>query len=403
MRRAAALSLLSLLSAVHSAHAESRSVSASLWTISGREVLVRFAMPTNEVRRLVPSGWPSPSSTQLANYVLNHVSVQAHGAVCPAIDQGYDIGRVDPVSVGAGLYGFEVMFQCAEATGIVVQNAALFDVAPQHIDFARIERNGGGFVQQLFTASRQRLRVPDRGSGQPAGFGSYVRIGFEHVRRSLDRMAFLFGLLLVARCWREKGYILIGLSSGYVAAAIVATAAPITVRMNAAEAWIGFMVAFAAARMTAQERRRPRLTAAGVAGLLLLFSAAALVGRDLQAALLLLGAGIFTMTFLPIAADSAALPVLWLVPTTIFGFLDGFVLPADLAALRLSSSLRPSSLIAFGTGAVLADALVMAGLVGVRGLLSRKGLVVPRPIMKDLAATALASLGTFWLVSRLIP
>jgi hypothetical protein len=401
MNYALLLGLLGLVAAARPAQAESRSVSQSTWSVSGRDVQVRVILPTSEARYLVPAGWPRLSTEAVAKYVLNHVSVQADGGPCPAVDQGFDIGLIDPLSVADNLYGFEILFKCTASTGIVLHNALLFDVAPQHVDFARIESSSGSFVPQLFTAAYQRLRIPEHATVPAAGFGRYLRAGFLHISRSLDRICFLLGLLLIAHRGREKLCILGGLSLGYAAAVALALGGWVVARMNALEAWLGFMVALTAALILAQQLRRSRSLAMTVAGILLALAIAALCVGNLQAALLLLGAGIFAAALLPIAVEFSARPLLWLLPTTLFGFLDGFVLPADLAVLRLAPQERASGLLAFSTGAVLADALLIGAFLGAAGLLRRHELTAPRALAQELATGTLAALGSFWLMSRL--
>jgi hypothetical protein len=397
----AALWLFALLMAALPVQAEHRSISASTWSVSGTNVTLRLTVPANEARYLARPGSPLAGSSALAGYLLRHLSVQSDGGPCPAIDQGYDIGLIDILSVGKDLYGFEVMFQCASSTGIVLEDSALFDVAPAHVDFARIATNGGAFVPQLFTASQQALHLPGNASAPRAGFSRYLRAGFLHILRNPDRLCFLIGALLIARRWQERLCILGGLSLGYAAAAAVSLAGLLEARMSAVEAWLGFMVALTAALMIVQEARRPAFTAMAAAGPLLLLAAAAMLLRDTPSALLLLGAAVFAACFLFVGARLSTYPVLWLLPTAVVGLLDGFVLPGDLTTLQLSPLERSSGVIAFDVGAILADALLLAVLLLATALLRRRRVFFPVAMMRYAAATALAFLGSYWLVSRL--
>jgi hypothetical protein len=401
VKAAATLWLTALLMAALPVQAEHRSISASTWSVSGRNVTLRLTLPTSEARYLARPGYPLPGSSALATYLLKHLSVRSDRSPCPAIDQGYDIGPIDTLSVGKDLYGFEVMFLCASSTGIVLEDSALFELAPAHMDFARIASNGGAFVPQLFTASQQTLHLPEHANAPPTGLSRYLYAGFLHILRNLDRLCFLMGALLIARRWQERLCILGGLSLGYAAAVAVSLAGLLVARMSAVEAWLGFMVALTAALMIVQEVRRPAFTAMAAAGPLLLLAAAAMLLRATPSALLLLGAAIFAACFLCMGVRLSTYPVLWLLPTAVVGLLDGSVLPGDLTTLQLSPLERSSGVIAFDIGAILADALLVAVLLLATALLRRRQVLFPVAMMRYAAATALAFLGSYWLVSRL--
>jgi hypothetical protein len=129
--------------------------------------------------------------------------------------------------------------------------------------------------------------------------------------------------------------------------------------------------------------------------------ATALLVRNCEAALAVLGAGIFAAGFLQLSLQMSIAPVLWLLPTAVFGFLDGFVLPTDIASLHLASLIPVSSVFAFNAGATLAELLLLALGIATAFLVRRKDLKVSGPLMRDLSAAALAGLGTVWFLARL--
>jgi HupE / UreJ protein len=400
LARASMAVLLGLLCVCPTAKADSHSVSGTIWSIAGRDVILRFIVPTREARLLQP-GAPDAATAAIGSYVLSHVYVQAGGAACPAIDQGFDIGLVDPLSVGTDLYGFEIMFRCPSANDIVLGDAALFDVAADHIDFARVALNAGDFVPQLFTAAQQRLHIIDGAGAPPAAPSRYLRLGWAHMLHSVDRLCLLLALLLLAPRWRDRMRLLGGLMLGYAMAVAIATQAPITTHASAIDAWIGFMVIFAAAIALTRAVTRPRFTALVLAGALLLLALAVLVAGKPQAAVLLLGAAMLSLTALPLCAESERMPLLWLLPAAL-GLLDGFSLPSDLSALQWSSLWPASAVIAFNLGAALGAALLMAA-IGVAMDLGRgRAPAAAAAVIKDLATSLLAGLGSFWLLSRLM-
>jgi HupE / UreJ protein len=387
--------LIGLVIAIRPAIAEDRSVSHSDWLIAKDRVTLRFVLPVTEARRLTSRGLPPPSTEKVASYILDRVSVSASGTLCTAIDQGYDIGRIDSLSVGSGLYGFEIIFQCPSPLDLVLRNAVLFERAPQHVDFARIEQDGV-VVTQLFTKGREEIKIHSSGVRQ-AGISEYIGLGVRHILHSLDRICFLAGLLVLLRSRRDLMGLVTGLLLGYAAALGVEAGGFAIPNMPAVESAMGFLVASLAAQSIAWEARRPRIVASVVGVAMLLIGVTALLVRG-QIGWLAVGLGIFAASLLS-NAPRRGLPILAL--PAVFGFLDGLVLPGDFAGLELSRQIPFLGLFAFNTGALLGDAFLLGAGVGAALLVRRRNIAAPGAMVKDLAATVLAGLGTFWMLSRM--
>jgi hypothetical protein len=394
MIRPAFFALLGVLGAIQPASAETRSVSASTWVVAQDRVILRFVLPVEEARRLSPSNLP-PSTEQVARYVLERVSVSAAGSACAALDQGYDIGRIDTLSVGEGLYGFEIVFQCPGPEDLVLHNAVLFDIVPQHINFARIEQNGS-ITLQLFTSRSEVLRLRRNGTAAPAG--EYIRLGVSHIGHSLDRICFLAGLMVLLANRRDWLTMASGMLLGYSAASAVAAAGYLIPNMAAAEAALGFLVAFVAAQAIAWEVGRPRLVAGIVGCAMLLMGAGALLLRGGQIAWLAVGLGLFAAS-LVWNSDQRRLSLL-LLPAA-FGFFDGLVPAGDYSRLQLWHQLSLSGLSAFNAGSLLADAVFIGLFLTSLAALRRFKFNVAGAIVRDLALTVFAGLGTFWMLTRL--
>ena len=113
-----------------------RSVSYSSWGLSGDTFIVRYLLPISDAERVAGTNIEVLVQQRLGVYLLAHLAVRAGSQDCPAIDQGYDIGKVDPLTVAAGLYGFEIFFRCptGAAGNVVLENRALFDRIPWPTD-----------------------------------------------------------------------------------------------------------------------------------------------------------------------------------------------------------------------------------------------------------------------------
>ncbi len=367
-------------------------VSYTVWTISGSSVLLKFLLPTPIAQSLSGVEVPVLTTRKLGDYILQHVAVEAAGRDCPAVDQGYDLGKVDPLAVGANLYGFEILFRCPDTRSLVLHNHAVFARAPGHIDFARIERDGRA-VGQIFTAGRERLPVDMR----PAGFGSYVRLGITHL--PLDSLCFLLGSLLLIRSRREAAYAFAALIAGYALSLSVAAPGWIVPRPLLLEAFMGVMVALLAALISLRELQRPRVAMLGCPVLLAVLALITAFTHAHWAALALFGAALFAGSLL---RASERLEHSWLLPLTIVGFLEGFALPSALAPLNLPRGSQLWMTAGFDLGAAVLSGLAM-GVPLVVFVLARKriGMLNPRALVNELAGACLGGLGTFWLVSRL--
>jgi hypothetical protein len=373
-------------------------VSYSVWTVSGSSVLVKFLLPTPVAQSLTGGDVPVLTTRKLGDYVLQHLDVQAAGRNCPAVDQGYDLGKVDPLAVGADLYGFEILFRCPSASGLVLHDHVLFARAAGHVNFARIEKDGHA-AEQLFTASRQTLSVPDGVAMPAAGISSYLGLGAMHIALSIDRLCLLLGSLLLIRRKEEAGYAFAALVVGYAASLLVVTPGWIVARPTLLEAFIGYMVALLAALIILRELRQPRISALGCPALLAALALGAVFTHAPWAALMLFGGALLAGSLLTASAWLSA-PI-WLVPLAVLGFLDGFGLPSALAPLHLSPRSQLWMTAGFDAGAALIGAVVMGTALAVFVLVRQRITGAPRALLNEIAAACLGGLGTFWLVSRL--
>ncbi|MGH8211482.1 MAG: HupE/UreJ family protein [Steroidobacteraceae bacterium] len=400
MKRLAGFALCLLAIGAGSTLAQGRSASYSTWIVSGNRVTLRFLLPVTEARRLMGTDVPVLTVQKLEDYMLKRLTVQSVAGDCPAIDQGYDLGRVDPLAVGPDFYGFEIFYRCADPRRLVLQNTALFDRVPAHINFARIRLQGRS-VDQLFTAARQRLRIPDDGPLPSAGFWTYLRLGCMHILNSADRVCFLLGSVLLARRTRDIGYLVPALALGYLLSLGASSEDWVLPRMTLVEAFVGLLVALLGAAMTLRETQRRRLATVVWPALLLLLAVVAALARAPWAALMLSGGAAFSAGFLVLSGRPDGRWILWPLLATLFAFLDGFVLPSMLRPAQLPQWVEARVLIGFDLGAVLLDTALVGLLLGAFLLMRARDFAARPPLVNDLCAASLGGCGAFWMLSRL--
>lgn len=376
-------------------------VSYSIWVVTGREVELRFLVPAWEAEAAMGRAPFLIVQRRLGNYLLEHTAVTASGHACPAEDQGYDLGKVDPVSVGAGLYGFEILFRCPLATGLVLTDSALFDRLPGHVSFARVVVDGRS-RQELFTGGRTRLRLPGSGALHAAPMGQYLSFGWRYAFHRLDWVCFLLGSLALLAVTRGALWLLAGLASGLVLSLPVALFAVVAPRSPALlEAFVGFLIALPVARYVSTSTDRRKLAVAAVMILLFVLSGGALfLGRS-EATVLLAGAALLAGGMLALA-DGRLARLLWLLlPPMLLGLLEGLTLPQTLQPLHLSGVDRLPIFGGFDLGLLLGQAAVLLCAAGLSRGLGKKKLVPRGAVAADIAAAVLGGLGIHQLVSRI--
>ena len=400
MKRLALIALCWLAASAGCAVAQERSVSYSTWIVSGNMVTLRYLLPVSVAQRLMGVEVSVLTTDKLEAYLLQHQTVGSAGGDCPAIDQGFDLGRVDPIAVGPDLYGFEIFYRCKDPRQLRLRNTALFNAVPGHVDFARVQMNGHS-VAQLFTARHQELALPETQAVSPTSFATYLGLGLRHLLSSTDRWIFLLGALLLVRRRRDVGYLIAGLACGYLLSVLVVSTGWVLPRMPRMEAFMGLLVALLGATLVQRELHgHPGPSMRWAALVLLLVLCIALV-RAPATDLALLGGAALSAGFLNLTRWFEGRQILWPWLVAIFTFLDGFALPAVLGPAQLPQWTRTRMLLGFDLGATLIAVLLIGLVSGAWLLLRARRIIAPRALVNDVCAACLCGLGSFWLLTRL--
>ncbi|HEX4052228.1 MAG TPA: hypothetical protein VHY19_15265 [Steroidobacteraceae bacterium] len=405
------------------------SASYSTWSVEGQRITVRFLLPVADAQRLAGTDIEVLVQQRVGEYLLGHLAVRAGSAFCEAIDQGYDIGRVDPLTVAAGLYGFEIFFQCAplgvtassagpaapgeplsaaeptSPAGLVLEDHALFDRLPGQVDFARVQEADGAFRMQLFTATHQQLALPTASAPPAAGWQRYAALGFVRMLARWDRLCFLLGAVLLTRGVRELRVLGLSLAAGYALSLIATVPGDLVPRGGLLGAAVGLLVALVAGQQIVRELARARPAILAAMGTLLALAALSWLAHATWPVLLLAGAALLVGGVLGARASLANWGQGAALLTALFGFLDGFVLPEAVGPQQVSASALLPMAAGYDFGALLAAVAVMALLMLARRALSRwvhePRSRVPWALARDSATALLAGLGVFWMLSRL--
>jgi len=379
-------------------------ISYSIWIVTADRVELSFLVPAWEAEYVTGRAPFVVVQQRLGGYLLHHAAVTASGRECPAEDQGYGIGQIDPLSVGAGLYGFEIFFRCPTAREVVLTDTALFDRMPGHVSFAQVQINGRSH-QEVFSAANTRLGLPPSGALRSAAMSRYSSLGLRYALHHLDVACLLIGSLLLLARGRDLLWLGAGLAAGLLLSLGAALSARIAPRSPALlGAFIGFLVALPAARHVTRSLRRPDLGAPGAMALLFLLSCAALFFDRMDAAVLLAGAALLAGGILAVSARLPANPFWLVIPACLLGLLEGLTLAQDLAPLHLPAATRLPMLGGFDTGLFTGDAVLLlcaAAVCRAVTMTRQRWDSFDAPVVSDLTAAVAGGLGMFWLVSRL--
>jgi len=389
------------------AAAPARDASYSFWTVDGSTVHLRFMLPTGEAASLAAPGAPPPGIAAVSTAVGEALAVTSGGDDCPAIDQGEGVGQVYTLALTPGMDRFEIVFACPQASGIVLHDRLLFDRVPGHVNYARVQVDGGPARLQLFTRAQQSFALPQTGQKlSDVGLQAFARMAAQALFDHPQRIALIAGLLLLTRRRSDLGLIAGALGLGYLAAIAAAFGGFEVSDPVFALAVGGLLVALlgaTAVRLRGAGGGKTDLMAgagliavAAVALVVALIAALAL--HSLPIGLATAGFALFALAQVQIAGAEARFRWLAFAPASLFALLDGLAPAGELAVLQLPAARIAPFLAAYGLAAVL-TATAMASAVMVAVWLGRRWLKPAGELGIEVGGAVLIGLGLFGFVS----
>lgn len=381
--------------AAAAAHAHTKSSSYSTWQIEGRNVRVAFTVPTLESARLATANETQPPNERMTSYLQAHLGMAANGAPCPLQ------GAVQPVAATEQFRRFELRFACPPGEPLQIRNTMFFDLVPSHVSLAQIEDEAGEFSEQLFTADNTAFTLgSEEDAMRDASLWQYMGMGINHIFTGVDHMSFLLGLVLISRRLRDLVFVVTGFTLGHSATLALAVTGILRPHAEFIDALVALTIALIGIENIAVATHRPGRLALGTGLVLTAMAGMALLGWVILPPLLLLGAGIFSASYLMMSGQLRDAARLRLVVTLVFGLIHGFGFAADLLEMRLPTEKLLAILFGFNLGVEVGQLTVVSVLMGLVWLLARRRLTLPRPIVVDTVAAGLVLLGTYWMVQR---
>lgn len=394
-RALAALTLLvSCALAPLPSHAHSRPLSYSFWSLGPQGAEVKAQLSAAEMELLAAGATDRPRRPeQAARLLQSTLGLETELGPCTASEP-----RVLPSDAGWVIVRFRMRCPAGTPARISVRLPELLQTGHRHL--VRIDEGNGRVLDRVLdlaepTLALQSSQPDDEAPDSP--LLSYVRLGIEHLWTGWDHMAFLLGLLLLARRVREVVVLVTSFTLAHSLTLALATLELLHATPGPVEALIGFSIALLGAENAWLLAGRGRaVPIACVLGLLALL----LVPGGVVTRVALLGLALFCASHFALL-DRASEPAgLRVVIAFAFGLVHGFGFASILQELELPSRQLALALLGFNLGVELGQlALVVVLWPLLRALASR---AESRPFawLSETASAALCGLGIYWFLLR---
>lgn len=402
-----------------SATAHGRSVSYSSWEIDSpsHSAVVSVRVRLLELSRLGPNALPpedqtvvdTPGSTdQPARRFPNDLVLVADGVPCAPTS------AAERKPDEEGWVRYQWRLECPpEATELSIRSRILLDVAPSHMHFARVvfSDDRDAVREQVLTEARPefKLRIPDDRSGELESADSighrlldYIELGVEHILTGWDHLAFVFGLLLLARRFGEVARLITGFTLAHSLTLALTVQGLVHPRAAAVEVVIAFSVALVAIEKSWQIGDRNRAIPLGVVAAVAALGLLSILGWTSLPLLTIVGLLIFSTCYFGLARRSDGE---WfrICLTFAFGLVHGFGFAGVLLEMALPTDRLAPALLGFNLGVELGQIGVVLVLWPLLALGARLAPANATRLASEISAAALCGLGVYWLIERAFP
>ena len=371
-----------------------RSESYSNWNIEIQDEVLSIKTVFS-VRESVLLNLNLDDISTLENYLINSISFSD----CELND------LVSKLSYREGLYKFSINQECflEESDEFLIKNDAFFDLNSSHSHIAKIKINNKAFPEKIFLNSDRVLKINLKTTDIPeesllSSFISYFGLGLEHISTGFDHLAFLLGLLLINRKFKNILIAITGFTLGHTLSFCLAVLGLISPASSFVEATIGFSIFILGIEYLSKNKNvfAKYLFFMLVFWALFLFSFYKINGNNLL--LGYLGLMVFGFSYLALSKNSKSL-LFSLLITSLFGLVHGFGFGGYLSEVGLPENKLYLALIGFNLGVELGQ--IVEALIFLFLLYVIKGLkFINKNIVETLLAISLVSVGVFWFIER---
>ena len=403
------LSLLVLFFIPQSVFAHTRSTSYSTWEINGNQVRVTVRVPWVEVQRSFPLFAASSSQILLENelenalrtYLLTNFSLLSGEQPCTPVSADFVVVRSsDPTRITR-----EWLLNCPDIRSLRLRNDAFFDVSPAHLHFARVRIDGATPTEKVFSLTEREWKLADLEADREVSgsrFIDYLWLGVTHILSGLDHLLFLLALLVMG----GSGWQIARLVTGFTVAHSITLALGVLNVMRPAsaaiEALIGLSIALVAIEnfwLTTNEKTRGQifriLVMIGCGTII-----AAMVGFLQIPPLVLLGLGLFSLSYLLLLRQvDTASDLRWFI-AFVFGLVHGFGFAGAIAEMVLPANRVAAALFGFNLGVELGQLGVVLLVWPVLSFLTHSIPAERGTLVIQASSAVILAIGIFWFLTR---
>ncbi|MCK6554530.1 HupE/UreJ family protein [Candidatus Binatia bacterium] len=386
------------------ATAHERTTSYSTWDVRGDTAHVTVRLSELDASHFSWGSQPGPErELRLGEYLAERLQLVAAGRSCAVSDGPREL------RAPSGRLAFEWRVDCPAEAPLEVRSAVLFEVAPSHLHFVRLRRDGGPLHERVLSDTE---RVWSLGEAAASGGGSaesgtggttfwgYLRLGVEHILEGYDHLAFLLALLLVGSALRDVVTIVTGFTAAHSITLGLSAFGILQPAAAPVEALIGLSIAMVAAENVWLVGDRGPLVPVVIAATLALLAGVAVAGFGRVPAISLTGLALFTLCYFGMLHRSAHASHLRWAIAFIFGLIHGFGFAAVLGEAGLPPHRAVAALFGFNAGVEVGQLAVVAAVWPLLrwGTTARAGRF--RVGIIEGGSAAVLALGVFWFVSR---
>jgi hypothetical protein len=389
-----------MITIASAALAHTRSESFSHWHLSETGIAGTVTIPVREVMALYDGGNASISPQILFKTHLEE-STQVF-----SLSQACTRTSSTSLQAASGFVSIELQYDCQIEAPDRLHYRALFAIAPAHVHYAKLHRDGLLLNEALITDSADTLQVSDFNSDQSWSFAAFFKIGLAHIAGGIDHIAFLLGLLLIAGSVGRSIVAVTGFTIGHSISLAAAVLGYVRADGQLVEAFIGLTVALVAIEFFVRGERISKSVA--FATLFFTWAIGAIAfsvsSISLISSVAYTGIGIFAACYLLLstaisrANDQRGATFLLVTTTVCFGLIHGFGFAGFLMETGLLGTSLFVPLLGFNLGVEVGQLVIVALTLLGANLLRRH----MHRLLPQYAAAGLCAFGVFWFVDRTI-
>ncbi|HUI28019.1 MAG TPA: HupE/UreJ family protein [Candidatus Kryptonia bacterium] len=388
------------------AAAHDRTTSYSTWDLRGRSAHVTVRLSLLDVTRLPWSATAGDQlNRQLGAYLTARLQLLADGEPCPVADGPRTL------DAAVGRVAVEWQVKCPPQGALRIRSAVLLDVAPAHLHFARVARDGGAPLERVLSEREPTWLLADPSRNPPMSAATpsqesrgtsllgYLQLGIDHILSGYDHLAFLLALLLIGGSIGEVAKVVTGFTVAHSMTLGLTVLGYVRPDSAPIEALIGLSIALVAAEnvwLTGPRRPALPLLIAATLGVL---AFAAGRGHGRVPALTLIGLAIFIVCYFGLLARVRRAAALRWAIAFIFGLVHGFGFASVLVEAGLPTERLVAALFGFNAGVEVGQLAVVACVWPLLRYVTTRG-ESWRFAVLNYGSAAVLTLGVFWFVSR---